>query len=67
MEKRTILSKGRVIKQILLRNPIVINNINLLSQIEINNFRKKININISLSDISFANIENINIFTPRGK
>jgi len=59
--------KGRVIKQILLSNPVVINNITLLSQIEINNFRKKININISLSDISFANIENINIFIPRGK
>ncbi len=59
--------KGRVIKQILLSNPVVINNITLLSQIKINNFRKKININISLSDISFANIENINIFIPRGK
>ena len=59
--------KGRVIKQILLSNPLVINNITFLSQIEINNFRKKININIILSDISFASIENINIFTPKGK
>ena len=56
--------KDRVIKQISLRNLEVINDIPVMTNIKIQNFRKKMNIQITFSDISFESIQDIEIFNP---
>lgn len=58
-------TKDRIVKNIELSNLMEIDDISLFTRVKIQNFRKKQNIEITFSDISFKPITNLELFNPK--